>query len=543
MDNTGFLKWRFDINEGMSGSCVIDENETIYFGGEKYLFALYPNGTQKWKTTINYGVCIYGASPAIDDNGIIYVPTMHGGLYAVNQNGTIKWRYNGDIESSPVIGDDGTIYICDESGHSIKALYPNGTLKWKYKTGHVVQSSPAIGLDGTVLCGSHDEYIHALHPNNGTLKWKFKTGSWVHGSPSIGADGTVYIGSDDKYLYALHPNNGTMKWKCSVGSMRCSPSIDNDGILYFGVWEEKFLAVYPNGTKKWVFHLGDNNGMWGSTAAISKEGTIYFGMCYDMYYGTTGDIIALFPDGTLKWRKSIGPCHSSPAIGKDCTVYIQSMNGYISAYGRGEIEVDANGPYYGLINQPVQFEGNSKGGYSPHSYQWDFGDTLTFEEQNPLHTYTDAGNYTVTLTVTDNESNIAVDTTYAWIQDGNTQPNQPSIDGPSSGKAGTSYDYIFTTTDPDGSVIYLYVDWDDGSNSGWVGPYDSGDKITLSHKWSKQGTYTIKAKSKDPYDEEGPEGTFEVEIPRYRATSNLSYQWFLEHFPLLERLLGLIRYT
>jgi thermitase len=41
------------------------------------------------------------------------------------------------------------------------------------------------------------------------------------------------------------------------------------------------------------------------------------------------------------------------------------------------------------------------------SWSWDFGDNSTSTEQNPGHTYTDAGKYTVKLTVTDNRGGVS----------------------------------------------------------------------------------------------------------------------------------------
>lgn len=46
----------------------------------------------------------------------------------------------------------------------------------------------------------------------------------------------------------------------------------------------------------------------------------------------------------------------------------------------------------------VNFQDNTTGG--PVSWQWDFGDGNTSIAQNPVHTYTNYGNYTVTLIVT-----------------------------------------------------------------------------------------------------------------------------------------------
>jgi len=56
----------------------------------------------------------------------------------------------------------------------------------------------------------------------------------------------------------------------------------------------------------------------------------------------------------------------------------------------------------------------------------------------------------------------------------NTPPDAPEIDGPTSGAAGTSYEYTFTTTDPDDHDVYYYIEWGDGEIEDWIGPYESG---------------------------------------------------------------------
>ena len=47
----------------------------------------------------------------------------------------------------------------------------------------------------------------------------------------------------------------------------------------------------------------------------------------------------------------------------------------------------------------VYFTDTSTG--SPLTWSWDFGDTFTSNEQNPVHGYSYAGIYTVSLTITD----------------------------------------------------------------------------------------------------------------------------------------------
>ena len=79
----------------------------------------------------------------------------------------------------------------------------------------------------------------------------------------------------------------------------------------------------------------------------------------------------------------------------------------------------------------------------------------------------------------------------------NTPPDAPSIDGPSVGRAGQTYDYKFIGTDANDHDVYLYVDWDDGTYENYIGPYASGEEITISHTWNSSGSYIIKARVMD----------------------------------------------
>ncbi len=80
---------------------------------------------------------------------------------------------------------------------------------------------------------------------------------------------------------------------------------------------------------------------------------------------------------------------------------------------------EANGPYVALTGAPVAF--SSAGSVDPDgtidSYLWDFGDGGSSTQANPSYTYTAAGNYLVTLTVTDNDGAQGDDTASANITD------------------------------------------------------------------------------------------------------------------------------
>jgi PKD repeat protein len=63
----------------------------------------------------------------------------------------------------------------------------------------------------------------------------------------------------------------------------------------------------------------------------------------------------------------------------------------------------------------VQFIPDVVGGFAPYSYSWDFGDGNTSTEANPRHKYDKPGSYTITLTVTDDRGNTAIQTRNDYV--------------------------------------------------------------------------------------------------------------------------------
>jgi C1A family cysteine protease len=119
-------------------------------------------------------------------------------------------------------------------------------------------------------------------------------------------------------------------------------------------------------------------------------------------------------------------------------------------------------------------------------------------------------------------------------------PNTPTITGNTNGRIGVEYEYIFVTTDPDGDSVAYYIDWGDGTHSGWIGMYASGSPVKLKHKFTNKNTYTIKAKARDTNDDESDWGTLQVTMPKIillRDLLNSFLDRFLNALPVLRYLL------
>jgi hypothetical protein len=79
----------------------------------------------------------------------------------------------------------------------------------------------------------------------------------------------------------------------------------------------------------------------------------------------------------------------------------------------------------------------------------------------------------------------------------NIAPYPPEIYGPESGGVGQYYEFDFVSTDPNLEDVWYYIDWGDGTFEDWVGPFESGEKMTLGHIWYEKGEYEIRAKARD----------------------------------------------
>lgn len=177
------------------------------------------------------------------------------------------------------------------------------------------------------------------------------------------------------------------------------------------------------------------------------------------------------------------------------------------------------------------------------SYEWDYGDGTYGKGKYGWHQYCSIDTYYVTLTVTDNDGLQGNLTKSVFVLLANIPPPYTEINGPSSGNAGMEYEYTFRIWYvPEDVILFLLVDWDDGNTTGWIGPYFIDDFVFLTHSWSEEGDYTIRAKAKD-FCREGSWTYFDVTMPKNKILHNSLLLRLLEQFPnaftILRYILGL----
>ncbi len=274
------------------------------------------------------------SSPVLAADGTVYVGSSDGKLHAIGTDGSPKWTYTagGEIISAPAVSADGTVYI-GSTDNSFYAVNPDGTLKWSYRTSGAITSSPAIGADGTVYIGSEDKTISAFN-SLGTLIRKYSiNGSISYSSPAIGLDGTLYIGSMNNNIYAVK-SNGSFLWLQPYetgGGVTSSPALMPDGTVIVGSWDGYLYAVKADRTLKWKYKT--DGAIDRCSPAVDSDGTVYIGS-WDNYLHAVNHVT-----GEIKWKfKGTGESGSfgmvsSPSVGAGGTIYIGSTDTYLYAVG------------------------------------------------------------------------------------------------------------------------------------------------------------------------------------------------------------------
>ena len=115
-------------------------------------------------------------------------------------------------------------------------------------------------------------------------------------------------------------------------------------------------------------------------------------------------------------------------------------------------------------------------------------------------------------------------------------PDIPVIQGPSKGKVGVEYTFYISTRDPNDDDVYYLISWGDDINSDWLGPFQSGEEISVSHTWAEEGTFKIRARAKDTFGCIGEWSEISITVPRNRAAKN-PFLELLENHPVLYQLL------
>jgi outer membrane protein assembly factor BamB len=241
VSRVGTVEWAWPDHNSLSisHSPVIGQDGKVYFACySDSLYALNPDSTLAWAADLGNSV---NSAPAVGPDGRIYIATTRGSgckLWCFEPDGSSPWSFDlaaGAELASPAVGPDTVIYI--GAGRYLYAVNPNGTLKWRDSLLAQVQSCPAIANESTlyVVAGAR---LYCIDADSG-VRWRVSIGGSNYCSPAVDAQGNVFVGSANgpaSALYCIAPDSTIVDSYVIGDDIWSSPAIGGTttGRVYFG---------------------------------------------------------------------------------------------------------------------------------------------------------------------------------------------------------------------------------------------------------------------------------------------------------------------
>lgn len=310
----------------LTGGLVAGPDGTVYAGSGNSVRA-FPHGlAPSWTYPTSNSV----VGVIRGDDGTIYAWDFGGSLYAINPDGSEKWKRGplGNLEiRRAALTADGRLVTAggntvrtfatatgepgwsEDVGESVYAvaidkagnLWSNGSeslRKHDPASGDVLAtvaapSSPgglALAADGTVYVRTSST-LTAVAPDATVRWWSTLSGADEWGTPAVGPDGTIYLcGTPPQArLYAVNPQNGQEKWSHWHNQVcDATPAVSNDGHVY----------IVTDGSVRSI-RASDGSLAWSVPAESSGEGTSPLLLNRSLVTGTNSGLLGIGASGQL----------------------------------------------------------------------------------------------------------------------------------------------------------------------------------------------------------------------------------------------------
>jgi len=324
VNGSGNFLWSYQMLTDADAGPTQDQNGTIYVSGTNGV-AYYFNkdGGLGWHEDISVNSSF---APTVGPNGTIYFGTERY-LLAMNPDGSLKWHFSGNtgqysnFAASPAIAEDGTIYCTCNSGDwqtALIALSPDKVeLCSPFLTSRAKQITPAIADDGRIyyVIGS---LIYSLSADLNQLWWTGVNGS-INSTPAITPRGQVVIVCSNGEVHSFDLDGPIDRWTYDLGGNIVSSVVsDVDGYVYCAGPNGNIDALTPDGVKIWSYNTG---GHIDSQVAMGQNGEIFVGL-------TDGRILCLGSKASGNRPPTISGGSVWPARGNSKTEFSFTINYY-----------------------------------------------------------------------------------------------------------------------------------------------------------------------------------------------------------------------
>ncbi|MDO8561163.1 MAG: PQQ-binding-like beta-propeller repeat protein [bacterium] len=297
LSDSGTLKWKSnDINLpgfccGFEISPVVNSAGNVFFVNGIALIGLHPDGTSLF--TFPFDATAAGSKIVIDSQDVMFI--VHGGtLYAVNSDGSLKWKSR-TLNASAVVRYIPAISTADDLVYVLDSLSTDYgfLISYQRSTGTLVRQQLISGVPVTAKASVVTPGGLILVPSN--------------------------MGANSTRLWAYDANLEQRWFRNLSFTMRNAPLVRDNGQIIIADSGQILVLDGITGAAISTFQMPSSGLL--SQAVMDKDGVVYVGQG-NMFYGislATNQIIWSKPIGA-----SIEPFH---ALGDDGTLYITTLAG------------------------------------------------------------------------------------------------------------------------------------------------------------------------------------------------------------------------
>jgi beta propeller repeat protein len=329
-----------------------------------------------------------------------------------------------------------------------------------------------------IVWSNKDIYMYDLSTQKET-QITINASAW---SPDIYGDRIVWSNKEDIYMYDLSTQKET---QITTSGSASNPCIYGDKIVYGRYGWEGDIYMYDLSTQKETRITTSGSA---SNPCIYGNRIVWQDWRDSDPYMSDKDNIYMYDLSTnTETRITTSGSAVNPDIYGDRIVWQDSRNGnsdiYMATLGYPTYPAAdfSSNVTSGTAPLNVAFTDKSTG--TPTAWNWSFGDgTANSTAQNPTHTYSTAGNYTVTLTVTNSAGSNTI-----------AKSNYISATAPTTIKPPVIY-FWGSRTSGTVPITIGFTDASTNTPTAWNWSFGDGTYSTLQnprHTYTSAGTYSI----------------------------------------------------
>lgn len=353
---------------------------TVYAGtdDEEFVAVDEITGEEEWSVSVDGGVT---TSPMVTELEVLF--GTENRYYCLDiLEGEENWNVETRVaaEMSPLVADDKVIFADGALVFAYDRI--SGDEAWNGPS-YVGGSMDEVTVEGTRVYAVGGSAIHTQRLRNGVDRWSQVVRGDIVGGPAI-HNGSMYVGTDSGFLYSVDlSNDGNVDWNVEFDGEFIGAPVVVDGLLYGAVDDEAkvtLLAVDP------------------SDGEVVGE------------YVVGQEQVEQDDDDDEVLGVSVIP-YGGPTVAEG-TAYIPSVEGVRALGELEEVPPTASfdmTPVSPVVDEVVSFDGSSSSeGTAPiESYDWSLrseeGDGFGAEVESFEHIFEESGEWSVTVTVTDEE--------------------------------------------------------------------------------------------------------------------------------------------